>query len=49
MIEQGVIRFIEIGPKEVLAGLNKRIDRGVPTITVTKPDDLQQLKEATQS
>ena len=47
MIEQGVTRFIEIGPKEVLAGLNKRIDRNVPTITVTKPDDLQQLREAT--
>jgi len=28
MIEQGVTRFVEIGPKDVLGKLVKRIDRG---------------------
>jgi [acyl-carrier-protein] S-malonyltransferase len=29
MIEQGVTRFVEVGPKDVLSGLVKRIDRTV--------------------
>ena len=29
MIEQGAARFIEVGPKDVLSGLLRRIDRGV--------------------
>jgi len=34
MIEQGVDTFVEIGPKSVLCGLIRRIDRGVRTIKV---------------
>jgi [acyl-carrier-protein] S-malonyltransferase len=33
MIEQGVTRFVEVGPKEVLTGLVKRIDRGIERLT----------------
>ena len=34
MIEQGVARFVEVGPKDVLSKLVKRIDRGVDAISV---------------
>lgn len=34
MIEQGVGRFVEIGPRDVLGKLVKRIDRGVEAISV---------------
>lgn len=33
MIEQGVTRFIEVGPRDVLTGLVKRIDRSVERLT----------------
>ncbi|MDY7078123.1 MAG: ACP S-malonyltransferase [Chloroflexota bacterium] len=33
MIGQGVVRFVEVGPKEVLTGLMKRIDRTVERLT----------------
>jgi [acyl-carrier-protein] S-malonyltransferase len=46
MIEQGVRQFIEIGPKEVLAGLNKRIDRSVSTTVISKPADIEHLLAA---
>jgi [acyl-carrier-protein] S-malonyltransferase len=32
MIGMGVEQFVELGPGTVLAGLNRRIDRGVPTV-----------------
>jgi [acyl-carrier-protein] S-malonyltransferase len=34
MIEQGVTRFVEIGPKDVLGKLMKRIDRSMDAISV---------------
>jgi [acyl-carrier-protein] S-malonyltransferase len=34
MIEQGVTRFVEIGPRDVLSKLLKRIDRGVEAVSV---------------
>jgi len=34
MVEQGVTRFIEVGPKDVLAKLIKRIDNGAEAISV---------------
>ncbi len=33
MIAQGVDRFVEVGPKDVLTGLTKRIDRSVERVT----------------
>jgi [acyl-carrier-protein] S-malonyltransferase len=40
LVNQGVTRFIEIGPKDVLAGLIKRISKEVTTHTVGKPEDI---------
>jgi [acyl-carrier-protein] S-malonyltransferase len=34
MVEQGVSRFVEIGPNDVLSKLVKRIDRGVKAVSV---------------
>jgi [acyl-carrier-protein] S-malonyltransferase len=36
MIGQGVTRFIEVGPKEVLTGLLRRIDRTVERLTTVQ-------------
>ena len=36
IIEQGVTRFVEVGPKEVLTGLLRRIDRSVERLTTTE-------------
>ncbi len=36
MIGQGVIRFVEIGPKEVLTGLLRRIDRTVERLSTAQ-------------
>lgn len=40
-VAQGVTRFIEIGPGEVLSGLMKRIERGAERTTVNTPESLQ--------
>lgn len=34
MIDTGITTFVEIGPGNVLAGLNKRIDRGIATLSM---------------
>lgn len=43
MVNQGVSRFIEIGSKDVLTGLIKRISKEVTAQTVGKPDDIANL------
>ncbi|GAB4449525.1 MAG: ACP S-malonyltransferase [Anaerolineae bacterium] len=43
MVKHGVTRFIEIGSKDVLAGLIKRISKDVAVQTVGKPDDIAAL------
>jgi [acyl-carrier-protein] S-malonyltransferase len=43
MISQGVTSFIEVGPKDVLSGLIKRIDPAVPAISVGDLAGLERL------
>ncbi|MSR23296.1 MAG: [acyl-carrier-protein] S-malonyltransferase [Gemmatimonadetes bacterium] len=43
MVGAGADRFLEIGPGEVLAGLNRRNARGVPTLSVGEPEDVDAL------
>lgn len=43
MIADGAARFIEVGPGNVLTGLLRRIDRGVPGIALNSADALQQM------
>jgi [acyl-carrier-protein] S-malonyltransferase len=43
MIGQGVTHFVEVGPKDVLTGLIKRIDATVTRHAVGKPEDLVAL------
>lgn len=40
---QGVTRFIEVGPKDVLAGLVRRIDDSVSVMSVGEPDNIDLL------
>jgi [acyl-carrier-protein] S-malonyltransferase len=44
MLNAGASRFIEVGPGQVLAGLNKRNAKGIPTISVGEPEDLAALE-----
>jgi malonyl CoA-acyl carrier protein transacylase len=43
MVAAGATRFIEVGPGQVLAGLNKRNAKGIPTVSFGEPDDLVAL------
>ena len=43
MIENGVKKFIEIGPGKVLSGLIKRIDRSAKLISINDVDDLEKI------
>ena len=43
MVAQGVANFVEIGPKEVLTGLVRRIDKGVNTAACGTVDGVQSL------
>jgi [acyl-carrier-protein] S-malonyltransferase len=45
LIREGVHTFVEVGPGNVLAGLVKRIDRSVSTISVSTPESLDKLEE----
>lgn len=44
MVEAGVTYFIEMGPRKSLAGMNQRIAKGVTTVSLDKPGDLEQLE-----
>lgn len=43
MVEQGIELFIEIGCGKTLSGFNKRINSTIPTISIEKVSDLEQL------
>ena len=45
LVEEGVKVFVEVGPSNVLAGLVKRIDRTVKTISVNNVAGLQKAEE----
>ena len=40
MIGQGITEFVEIGSKNVLTGLIRRIDKTVSTHNIGTPDDI---------
>ena len=43
LVAQGVTRFVEVGPKDVLAGLVRRIDPSVTAISVGDPTGVELL------
>ena len=53
-LEAGVVDELEkrgipcVGPGRVLAGLIKRIDRGVEAVTLSDPDSIRKLAEASR-
>jgi [acyl-carrier-protein] S-malonyltransferase len=49
LIRVGVTTFVEVGPGNVLAGLVKRIDRSVKTVSVSTPDEIDKLEETLAS
>ncbi len=46
LVRSGATTFVEVGPGNVLAGLVKRIDRGVKTISVNSIESLERAEEA---
>lgn len=46
MREIGVEHFAEIGPGRVLAGLNRRNARGVPTVSLGTPESIEAMESA---
>lgn len=43
MIDHGVTRFVEIGPKDVLKGLVRRVNKQVEAVAVGTPADIETL------
>jgi [acyl-carrier-protein] S-malonyltransferase len=46
MLERGVTTFIELGPKDVLSGLMKRIDRATNRIALNSAESVANLQSA---
>ena len=49
LMREGVQTFVEVGPGNVLSGLVKRIDRGVKTVSVSTPAEIDKLEETLTS
>jgi [acyl-carrier-protein] S-malonyltransferase len=49
LVKDGAQTFVEVGPGNVLAGLVKRIDRSVKTISVSTPEEIDELEETLAS
>jgi [acyl-carrier-protein] S-malonyltransferase len=45
LIKEGAQTFVEVGPGNVLGGLVKRIDRSVKTVSVSTPEEIDELEE----
>jgi [acyl-carrier-protein] S-malonyltransferase len=45
MVSSGVDRFLELGPGRVLSGLNRRNAKGIPSVSVGEPEDLDGIQE----
>ena len=48
LLEAGRGSFVEVGPKKVLRGLMRRIDRGVKVLSVEDPATLAGFLQANQ-
>lgn len=46
-LEEGVDRFVEVGPGRVLSGLVRRVRRGATTVQISEPGDLANLADLT--
>jgi [acyl-carrier-protein] S-malonyltransferase len=49
LMMEGVHTFVEVGPGNVLAGLVKRIDRDVKTVSISTPEEIDKLEETLSS
>jgi len=49
LMMEGVHTFVEVGPGNVLAGLVKRIDRNVKTVSISTPEEIDKLEETLSS
>ena len=45
MVDQNTTTFIEIGPRNVLTNLVKRMSKSANAISISKIEDLSKLKE----
>ncbi|MCK4696443.1 MAG: ACP S-malonyltransferase [Candidatus Cloacimonetes bacterium] len=46
LTSMGVSLFIEFGPKKVLAGMIKKIDRNIQVLSIDKIEDIENVKES---
>lgn len=49
LIDNGVELFIEFGPKKVLAGMIKKIDRNVKVLSIDNLEDVEKVKETLEN
>ncbi len=45
MLQEGVNKFIEMGPGKVLSGLIKRLDKNLTVVNIEKPEDIAKVLE----